>query len=139
MTHPIPGTPSPSALTVITKKTPGSFGALMKPTAVINGHSVPLEWGHNVIQAQPGVHQIEVHCQYLWKIGKAKITVDNTAAPAAPIYYAAPWHNFAGGAIGHQPVKNPGGIAMLAVIGVFVALMLFCCVGASLMDGGTSV
>jgi hypothetical protein len=110
----------------------------MKPTAVINGHTVPLEWGQNILQAQPGVHHIEIYCQYLWKIGKAQITVDNTTAPAAPVYYAAPWHNFAKGAVAQQPVKNPGGITILVGIAVFIALMVFCCVGASLMDSAST-
>jgi hypothetical protein len=125
-------------LVINTKKTPGSFGALMKPTAVINGHSVPLEWGQNVIPAPPGVHNIEISCTWLWRIGKAQIVVDNTAAPAAPVYYAAPWNNFMKGAIGHQPVKNPGLGIMIGVL-VAVVLLACACVGIpALLDNSTT-
>lgn len=131
MTYPTPAAPSPSALTIITKKTPGSLGALMKPTAEINGHVLPLEWGTNVIPAPPGVHNIHLYCQYLWKIGKADITVDNSAAPAQPVYYASPWTNFSRGAVGHEPVKNPGGLALGLLIGIpFLLLFGICMAGA---------
>jgi hypothetical protein len=104
----------------------------MKPTAVINGHTVPLEWGTNVIPAPPGVHHVQIHCQYLWKIGKAEITVDNTSAPAAPVYYASPWTTWNRGAIGLQPVKNPGLGGMIAIFAVLFALLLIVCIGAAL-------
>ena len=123
-----------SALTIITRKTPGSFGALMKPTAVINGYTVPLEWGPNVIPAQPGVHQIHISCQWMWKYGKADITVDNRTAPAAPVYYAVPWLTFMRGSIAHTPVKNPGLVGFLLFIGVPLVLVLLCCIGGALLD-----
>lgn len=130
--------PNPSVLVINTKKTPGSFGALMKPTAVINGHTVPLNWGDNVIPAPPGVHSIQISCQWLWQIGKAQITVDNTAAPAARVYYAAPWNNFVKGAIGFQPVKNPGLGLMLGVLGAVVLLACVCVGVPALLDGTTT-
>lgn len=136
MTYPTRAVPGPSALTIITKKTPGNIGALMKPSAVINGHTVPLEWGTNVIPAPPGVHHVKVHCQYLWKIGKAEITVDNTTEPAPPIYYASPWTNFNNGAIAFHPVKNPGLLGIGIFAGVVVALMLLVCIGGALSSNG---
>lgn len=132
MTYPTPAVPGPSALTIVAKKTPGSLGALMRPTAVINGHTVPLDWGTNVIPAPPGVHDIKVHCQYLWKIGKAEITVDNSSAPAAPVYYASPWTTWNKGAIAFQPVKNPGLTGMIVIFAVLFALLFAVCVGAAL-------
>jgi hypothetical protein len=122
-------------ITIVAKKTPGSLGALMKPTAVINGHIVPLEWGTNNIPAPPGVHNIQMHCQYLWKIGKAEITVDNSTAPAPPVYYAAPWTTFNKGAIGLQPVSNPGLVGLALIIGVPLVLVLAICLGAALFSG----
>jgi hypothetical protein len=136
VTYPTPAVPGPTALTIITKKTPGSFGALMRPSAVINGHPVPLEWGTNVIPARPGVHHIQLYTQYLWKIGRAEITVDNTREPANPVYYASPWTNFTKGAIAFQPVKNPGGLAVGIFAGIVVVLMLLICIGGSLSSNG---
>jgi hypothetical protein len=135
VTYPTPAAPGPSALTIITKKTPGSLGALMKPTAEINGHTVPLEWGTNVVPAPPGVHNIHLYCQYLWKIGKADITVDNSTAPAQPVYYASPWTNFTKGAVGYQPVKNPGALGLALIIGIPFLLLLVICMGAALSSG----
>jgi hypothetical protein len=132
VTYPSPAAPGPSALSIFAKKTPGSLGALMKPTATINGHTVPLEWGQNIIPAPPGVHDIRIHCQYLWKIGKAQITVDNTTAPAPPVYYASPWTTWNKGAIGLQPVNNPGALGIALIIGVPLVLVLLACFGASL-------
>lgn len=131
---PRPSTPPPSALTIFAKKTPGSLGALMRPTAVINGHTVHLDWGQNIIPAPPGVHTIDVYCQYLWKIGKARITVDNTTAPAPPVYYASPWTTWNKGAIGLQPVKNPGLVPIAVLAGVAALLVILACVGASLAN-----
>jgi hypothetical protein len=121
-------------ITIDAKKTPGQLGALMKPTAVINGHTIPLQWGVNHIPAPPGVHNIKIHCQYLWKIGKAEITVDNSAAPAPPVYYASPWTTFNKGAIGLQPVSNPGLVGLALIIGVPLALLVLLCLGAALFS-----
>jgi hypothetical protein len=73
-----------------------------------------------------------MHTQYLWRIGKAEITVDNTSAPASPVYYASPWTTFSRGAVGFQPVKNPGGLALALIFGIPVVLLLLVCIGASL-------
>lgn len=125
-------TPPPSSLTIITKRPP--TGVIVNPTAVINGHNVPLRWGENVISAAPGVHHITIYMQWLWKVGRAEITVDNTRAPAPPVHYALPYNGFQKGAIGFQPQANPGLIPFLLMIGVPVLLLLLCCVGAAFMD-----
>lgn len=121
-----------SSLTIITKKPP--TGVLVDPTAVINGHTVPLRWGENVIPAPPGVHHITIYMQWMWKVGKAEITVDNTSGQAPPVYYALPYTGFQKGAIGHQPQANPGLVGFLLLIGVPILLILVCCLGAALLD-----
>lgn len=122
----------PTSLRIITKRPP--TGVFINPTAVINGQTVPLGWGENVIPAPPGVHHIQIYMQWLWKQGKAQITVDNTQAPAPPIYYAMPYTAFQGGAIGFEPQKNPGLVGFLLLIGVPILVVLLCCIGGALID-----
>ncbi|GAA1742380.1 hypothetical protein [Luedemannella helvata] len=119
MTNPATG------LTIHTKSIP--LGSWVTPRAEINGHPVPLTWGENVIPAYPGVHHIRIHMPWIWQYGKAEITVDNRTAPAPPVYYAPPFINFMNGAIGLQPVKNPGLVAMLALFGVPLLALILCC------------
>ena len=90
------------------------FGAFVTPRAEINGHPIELRWGPNTVAAPPGVHRIAIHMPWLWKFGRAEITVDNTAGPAPTVHYAMPWVNFGPGAIGLQPVSNPGLVYLAA-------------------------
>jgi hypothetical protein len=105
-----------------------------KPRASINGHDVQLNWAENVLPAPLGVHNIEIHGPYLWKMGKASITVDNTAGAPA-VHYSAPVITFLGGAVGFEPQKFPGMIAMLIMLGLFGLVFLLCCMGAVLSGG----
>jgi hypothetical protein len=125
--------PPPTSLTIVTKRPP--TGIFVNPTAVINGQMVPLRWGENVIPAPAGVHHITVYMQWLWKVGSAEITVDNSRAPAPPVYYALPYTNFQKGAIGFEPQSNPGLVPFLLMIGVPLLILLACCIGGALMDG----
>jgi hypothetical protein len=123
--------PSPTSLTINTKAIP--MGVFVTPRAEINGHPVALNWGVNHIPAQPGVHTVEVHMPWMWRYGKAAITVDNRTAPAPPIFYAVPWTTFSRGAIGLQPVSNPGLLGFILVFVVPLLLLALCCVGAAVL------
>jgi hypothetical protein len=118
-----------TGLAIFAKSIP--LGAWVTPRAEINGHTVPLNWGDNMIQAQPGVHNIKIYMPWMWKYGKAEITVDNRTAPAPRVYYAPPFTTFTKGAIGLEPVKNPGLLVFLLAIGLPIALILICCVLAN--------
>ena len=119
MTHPGTG------LTIHAKSIP--LGSWLSPRAEINGHPVPLAWGHNVIPAYPGVHHIRIYMPWMWQYGAGEITVDNRTAPAPPVYYAPPYVNFMKGAIGLAPVKSPGLVAMLAILTVPILSLILCC------------
>ena len=80
------------------------------------------------------MHHIAIHVPWLWQMGKAQITVDNSTGQAPPVYYALPYTGFHKGAIGHQPVANPGLAAFLLMIGVPVAVILVCCVAGALFS-----
>jgi len=123
-------TPSPADLTITTKSIP--LGVFVTPRAEINGYPIALTWGLNRIPAQPGVHTIQIYMPWIWRYGKAEITVDNRQAPAPMVYYATPWATFLRGSIGLTPVGNPGLVAFLAIFLVPLLLIALCCVGVSL-------
>jgi hypothetical protein len=128
-------TPQTGQLHFVTKYHWSAFMmAAFKPRAIINGHEVQLNWGENVLPAPTGVHNIEVYIPYLWKMGKANITVDNTAG-VPTIHYSAPVINFARGAIGFEPQKFPGMVAYLIMLGV-LGLVIVCCCGGAILSGG---
>jgi hypothetical protein len=127
-------TPQQSQLLINTKYHWLSFMlAAFSPRAIINGHEIKLTWGDNFIPAPPGVHEITVYIQYLWKFGQATITVDNTNG-APQIFYAAPVINFIKGAIGFEPQKAPGVAATWIFTGVIFALILICCCGSFFLN-----
>jgi hypothetical protein len=115
-----------------TKK--AALGSWVSPRAEINGHPVPLRWGDNYIPAPPGVHHIRIHMPWAWRYGKAEITVDNTSAAAPPVYYAMPFTTMTRGAIGLQPMKNPGLLALILTLVLPFMLIAACCVGVYLLD-----
>lgn len=125
-------TPPPTSLVIHTKRPP--TGVFVNPTAIINGQMVPLRWGENIIPAPPGVHHITIYMQWLWKVGSAEITVDNTHGAPPPVYYALPYIGFQKGAIGFQPQSNPGLAIFLILIGAPLLLLLVCCIGGALLD-----
>ena len=108
--------------------------AAFKPRAVINGHEVQLSWGENVLPAPRGIHNIEIYIPYLWKMGKANITVDNTAE-VPTVHYSAPLINFVGGAAGLTQQKYPGMVATIIMYGVLGLIIVCCCAGAVLNSG----
>lgn len=107
--------------------------SFFKPKATINGHEVRLNWGDNVLPAPLGIHQVVVYIPYLWKVGTATITVDNTAS-VPTLHYAAPVWAFGGGAIGFEPQKHPGLTAAFILYGVLAAVILVCCCGSVLLS-----
>jgi hypothetical protein len=119
-----------TGLTINAKTIP--LGVWVTPRAEINGYPVALNWGVNHIPAQPGVHNIHVYMPWMWRYGKADITIDNRTAPAPPVYYAVPFTTFTRGAIGLAPVKNPGLLAFLLVIGLPLLAIVLCCLGVAI-------
>jgi hypothetical protein len=120
-----------TGLAIHTKSIP--LGVWVSPRAEINGHPVALSWGDNLIPAYAGVHHIKIYMPWIWKYGRAEITVDNTAGPAPRVYYGVPFTTFTKGAIGLAPVKNPGLLPFLLVIGLPILLLVLCCIGANVL------
>ncbi|WP_406689028.1 hypothetical protein REH65_22805 [Saccharopolyspora sp. ID03-671] len=99
---------------------------LFKPQVTINGQPGPvLTWGKNPIDLPPGQHQIQVHVNYLWKIGHATAVIPVGAGQQLDVFYRAPAMVFVDGAIGPTPQATPGmGLTIGVSIAVFVLVLL---------------
>ncbi|GAA2357030.1 hypothetical protein GCM10009854_39150 [Saccharopolyspora halophila] len=103
---------------------------LFKPQVTINGQPGPkLEWGKNPIDLPPGQHQIQVHVNYLWKVGHTTAVIPVNQGQTQDVFYAAPSLVFLPGAMGPTPQETPGKVAAIAVsagtaLFVFLALVL---------------
>ncbi|MEB3366835.1 hypothetical protein [Saccharopolyspora mangrovi] len=99
---------------------------LFKPQVTINGQPGPvLTWGKNPIDLPPGQHQIQVHVNYLWKVGNATAVIPVGAGQQLDVYYRAPAIAFIDGAIGPTPQETPGmGLTIGVSIAVFVLVLL---------------
>jgi hypothetical protein len=106
------------------------------PKATINGHPVKLAWGQNHLPAPPGRHLIEIWVPYLWSLGRASMTVDNTHG-TPQVYYAAPVWTWMRGAIGTSEVKSPGLMGALIVYAILAVGIVACCIGVLISGGGS--
>ncbi|SFS36220.1 hypothetical protein [Saccharopolyspora flava] len=99
---------------------------LFKPQVTINGQPGPvLTWGKNPIDLPPGQHQIQVHVNYLWKIGYATAVIPVGPGQQLDVFYRAPAMVFVDGAIGPTPQETPGmGLTIGVSIAVFVLVLL---------------
>ncbi|KAA5832584.1 hypothetical protein ABT337_28700 [Saccharopolyspora hirsuta] len=99
-----------------------------KPQVTINGQpGQPLSWGKTPIDLPPGQYQVQVHVNYLWRVGNAVAVVPVAAGQQLDVYYKAPAIVFVDGAIGPTPQDAPGmGIAMgLFFGGLGLAFLVF--------------
>ncbi|MDA3643484.1 hypothetical protein LZ318_09115 [Saccharopolyspora indica] len=101
---------------------------LFKPQVTINGQPGPiLTWGKTPVDLPPGQYQIQVHVNYLWKLGYASAVIPLTVGQQQDVYYKAPAFPFIDGAVGPTPQDAPGtGIAMGIFFGSigFAVLMI---------------
>jgi hypothetical protein len=101
--------------------------SLITPAVTLNGWRVPSHYGENVIPVHAGPIRIDVSCQWLMKFGEATLETQVPAGGQVTAYYAAPWHQFSRGAIGHEKQRRPGAVGfsvMVAVIALVVAALV---------------
>jgi len=101
--------------------------SLITPAVSVNGWRVPSHYGENVIPVHAGPIRIDVSCQWLMKFGEATLETQVPAGGQVTAYYAAPWHQFSRGAIGHEKQRRPGAVGfavMVALIAVVVAVLV---------------
>jgi len=114
--------------------------SFFKPWLLIDGQQHRLQWGDNAIPATPGVHHLTIWIPYLWKVGEATITVDNSYGEAQVFYASPPWA-FGKGAIGTTAQDHPNKtLALIIGLGLPALILLCCCCGTiiSAMNGSGS-
>ena len=96
--------------------------SMITPTVLVNGWRVPASYGENVVPVHAGPNRVEVHCQWLMRYGQAGLDTQVPAGGQVSLWYAAPMHQFARGAIGYEKQRRPGLVGFWLLIGV-VALL----------------
>lgn len=100
---------------------------MITPTVRLNGYPVQVTYGEQVIPLVPGPWHIDVHTQWLRQYGQASMDFQVATGQTTPVFYAAPFHQFTTGNIGHhkQPRKGVGClIAILVFLAIVVALLV---------------
>ena len=120
---PVPN--DPPGITVDCSYFPLAFLLMLtKPKIFVNGQQVPnTQWGPNHIPVGAGHYHLKVHTPWLIEMGPAEVPVALQDGQAVRYYYRTPVMIFLRGAIGPEPQKTPGMVAMYVLYGV-VALFL---------------
>jgi hypothetical protein len=101
--------------------------SMITPTVLVNGWRVPVRYGENVIPVYAGPNRIDVSCQWLKKFGEATLETTVPSGGQVSAYYAAPMHQFSGGAIGYEKQKRPGvlGFVLMMLVVALLVVALF--------------
>jgi hypothetical protein len=132
--QPNPQPPQAGAVLNITTTKPflAWMMAFTPPRVSLNGQEIKLRWGQNQVPVQPGRYDLQMYVPYLWRIGQAGMPVDVYPGAQVPVFYAAPWWAYMGGAIGHQQVESPGKTVAIAVnVGALALLLLIVICGCA--------
>lgn len=97
---------------------------MVVPTATVNGHRVTTRYGHQSIAVPPGPVRLEVYAQWMRRYGQATLDFFVQPGQHVPVYYAAPYHQFTTGSIGHEEQKRKGLGMLLGIIGGIVGFFL---------------
>lgn len=116
--------PQPPSSILLTLQGSEMTSNMITPTVLFNGHRVPARYGPQTIPVYPGPLQIDVHAQWLRRYGEATLRVDVQPGQQIPVFYAAPYHQFTSGSIGHEKQRRKGGLASLGVAGAILAVVL---------------
>lgn len=123
--------PQPTGYLQLTLQGSMMTSNLITPSVRLNGHPVQVKYGEQVIPLVPGPWHIDVHAQWLRRYGQASMDFQIAEGQTTPVFYAAPFHQFTTGNIGHQ--KQPRkGVGVLVGILVFAAIMVALLVVAAL-------
>ncbi|GAA1514653.1 hypothetical protein [Kribbella lupini] len=95
---------------------------MVPPTVHLNGYPVRVKFGRNDIPVFAGPLHIDVHSQWMRTFGQAALDCTIHPNQAVPVFYAAPYHQFTTGSIGHTKVKRKGLDVLLALVGTIVAV-----------------
>jgi hypothetical protein len=81
-------------------------------------------YGENVVPVRAGPNRVEVSCQWLLRFGQATLDVQVPPGARAPVFYAAPSHQFSRGAIGFEKQKRPSIVGFTVMLTVTMLLVL---------------
>ncbi|MGJ6979654.1 hypothetical protein ACSDQ9_03865 [Aestuariimicrobium soli] len=105
--------------------------SMVVPTLTIDGHRVNARYGLNTIPVPSGPHHISVVGHWMRAYGQAELDLQVGPGEHVPVYYAAPFHQFTTGNIGHEPQKKKGlGLLLGLVIGIPVFILVVSIVAA---------
>jgi hypothetical protein len=119
----LPPTFGQSQLVVNIREPFGAMG-MISPLVTIDGHPAPAQWGPNAYPTTPGQHHVRVWARYLFEYGAAEQVVDLAPGQSVEVHYSAPVLTFIRGRIGPSPQPRPGMVALLAVLGGVVLLIV---------------
>ncbi len=97
---------------------------MITPTVRLNGYTVPVRYGENVLPLPPGRWHIDVHARWLREYGQAGLDFDLAAGQTVPVFYAAPMHQFTTGAIGHVKQQRKGMVPFVLVMAFLLTMLL---------------
>ncbi|WP_395659518.1 hypothetical protein [Nocardioides sp.] len=115
--QPGPPPPAPTGWIRLTVQGNALTSNMIHPSVRLNGYPVPTPYGVSVHPVPPGPWRVDVHCQWLRQYGQADLTVDVAEGRTVDVFYAPPWHQFAGGRIGLERQPRSG-------FGLFLVMML---------------
>ncbi|HIT76157.1 MAG TPA: hypothetical protein IAA98_11270 [Candidatus Avipropionibacterium avicola] len=96
---------------------------MIVPRARFNGHLVPTRYGRQDIPVPAGPLHIDMDAQWMRTYGQAAIDVNVAPGQVVPVFYAAPYHQFTTGSIGHEQQSRNGVVGLVITIALIVLLI----------------
>ena len=97
---------------------------MIVPTVVVNGHRVVSRYGRQPIVVPAGPVRIEIHGVWMRRYGHAALDVMVRPGEHVPVFYAAPYHQFTSGSIGHVQQQSKGLAGLFGIVGGTVAVVM---------------
>jgi hypothetical protein len=98
--------------------------SLITPAVTVNGYRVVAHYGENLVPVWAGPNCVDISCQWLMRFGEATLPLQVPPGAQVPVFYAAPWHQFSKGAIGHERQKRPGLLGLIVMIAVVLLVVM---------------
>jgi hypothetical protein len=98
--------------------------SLITPAVTVNGYCVVAHYGENLVPVWAGPNRVDISCQWLMRFGEATLPLQVPPGAQVPVFYAAPWHQFSKGAIGHERQKRSGLLGLIVMIAVVLLVVM---------------
>ena len=97
---------------------------LVAPTLRVNGWPVASRYGTQDLPVWAGRNHLDLEVQWMRTYGQAGIDVEVGPGEVVQVWYAAPFHQFTGGAIGFEKQRKPGAGFLWGLLAVIVLLVV---------------